>query len=401
MSHMLLTRRRMLQGMSAIAGVCLVPSFARAQTVSLKIAALVPLTGGGSLYGPAMQKTAQAVVDEVNQAGGVLGRPVELITQDDQTNPESAVRTASRLIDVDRVAALVGLWASGVTSAVVPLAWQGKTALFCESGADSITQLPHQGYVFRTQPVTVLQGRKMAEFALGLGAKRGVYLGPQSPFTQAMIVHVGETFTHGGGQSFDSVVYEEKKTSYRAELDRALRSKPDVLMLGGFVADTAVLAKDIYRAGFTGKIVSTGFGVNQQLLDAVPANVANGIYTTAPSPEIDSPAYKHLGQLLASPTFDTYSCQVYDQVNLCVLAAAYAKQASGTAIRDSIRKIAGTAGQPVSDAVSGLKLLAAGKPISYTGASGPCKFDDRGDILDCKFRYDRVTNGKLQLLKVA
>lgn len=401
MTHTLLSRRQILKAMSAAAGASLVPKLAFAQTGPLKFAVLIPLTGGGSLYGPTMQKTAQAIVDEVNRAGGVLGQSVELIVQDDQTNPESAVRTASRLIDVDRVSAIVGLWSSGVTSAVAPLAWQGKTVIACESGADSITQLPHQGYVFRTQPVTALQGKKMAQFALSLGAKRGVYLGPQSPFTQAMIVHVGENFKQGGGTSFESVVYEEKKTSYRAELDQALRNGPDVLMLGGFVADTAVLMKDIYRTGFAGKVVSTGFGVNQQLLDAVAANVVEGVYTTAPSPEIDSPAYKRLGQLLGSPTFDTYSCQVYDQVNLCLLAAAYAKQTSGTAIRDSIRSIAATSGQPVSDAVSGLKLIAAGKAVSYTGASGPCKFDQKGDILDCKFRSDRVVTGKLQLLKIA
>ena len=67
-----------------------------------------------------MVKAVKAVIDEVNAAGGVLGRKVELISEDDQTNPEAGVRAARKRIDVDKVSAILGTWASSVTTAVAP-----------------------------------------------------------------------------------------------------------------------------------------------------------------------------------------------------------------------------------------------------------------------------------------
>ena len=124
----------------------------------------------------------QAVRDEVNAAGGVLGRKVEFVVEDDQTNPEAAVRAARKLIDVDKVPVIMGTWASAVTTAVAPVCWESKTFLTTVSGADSITQLPHQGYLIRTQPNTQLQDGKHAEFIAALGAKRVYIMSIQAPF---------------------------------------------------------------------------------------------------------------------------------------------------------------------------------------------------------------------------
>jgi branched-chain amino acid transport system substrate-binding protein len=146
-------RTALLGGVAAVAA----PSVLRAQTDPIKIATLTPLTGAGGPYGPVMAKVAAAVVEEVNAAGGVLGRKVVLVSEDDQTNPDVGVRAARKLIDVDKVSAILGTWASSVTTAVAPLCWESKTFLCTVSGADSITLLPHQGYLVRTQPNTVLQ----------------------------------------------------------------------------------------------------------------------------------------------------------------------------------------------------------------------------------------------------
>ena len=102
---------------------------------------------------------------------------------------------------------------------------------------------------------------------------------------------------------------------------------------------------------------------------------------------------------MASP--DPYSCQIYDHVSLIVLAMASAKATSGEAIKEHIRRVSQGGGEKVESALAGLKLLAAGKKIDYSGASGPCDFTDIGDITDSKFRYEQVKGGKLTQLKVA
>src|SRR4030095_3775029 len=100
----------------------------------------------------------------VNQAGGVLGRRISAVIEDDQTNPEAAVRAARKLVEVDKVSVILGTWASAVTAAVAPVCWESKTFLMTVSGADSITQLPHQGFLIRTQPNSKLQATAHAEF---------------------------------------------------------------------------------------------------------------------------------------------------------------------------------------------------------------------------------------------
>src|SRR6266446_5866748 len=176
-----LTRRRFLIGAGALAGAATRPPIARAQAAPIRLGTLTPLTGAGGNYGPSMRKAMEWVAEQVNGAGGVNGRKIQLASEDDQTNPEAAVRAARKLIDVDKVAAIMGTWASAVTTAVAPLCWESKTFLTTVSGADSITLLPHQGYLIRTQPTGHLQATKLGEFLLTLKIKRVFVLSAQTP----------------------------------------------------------------------------------------------------------------------------------------------------------------------------------------------------------------------------
>ena len=145
--------------LAATAGALIVRNPARALAAEgpIKLGSLTPLTGGGGLYGPSMRDAIAYVVDQTNRAGGILGRQLVLISEDDQTNADAGVRAARKLIDVDKVVAIMGTWASAVTTAVAPLCWESKTFLTTVSGADSITKLPHRGYLIRTQPNSALQ----------------------------------------------------------------------------------------------------------------------------------------------------------------------------------------------------------------------------------------------------
>src|SRR4051812_9990123 len=143
--------RRTFLGAGAALGLATVPGLLWAQGDGpIRIGLVIPLTGATSQFGPTMSQAAQIAATEINAAGGVRGRKVEVVIEDDQSNPEAAVRAARKLIDVDRVVAIGGSYASAVTSAIAPLCWESKTVLCTASGADSITKLPHQGFIFRT-----------------------------------------------------------------------------------------------------------------------------------------------------------------------------------------------------------------------------------------------------------
>lgn len=392
--------RRTILATSLAAALPALPSRVRAQAAPIRIAALVPLTGAGGSYGPSMAKAAQSVIDQVNNAGGVLGRRIELIVSDDQTNPDAAVRAARQLIDVQKVSAIIGTWASAVTTAVAPLCWESKTFLATVSGAESITQLPHDGYLIRTQPTTSLQGQKFGQFALDHGAKKIYFLSPQTPFTQSEGDAIKAVVEKAGG-TYGMLVYDADKPSYRSEVDTALKASPDAIILGGYTPDTTVMLKDLYRTGFKGAKIGFAYAINQKLIDSVPAPAVDGAYTLAPSSAEGSTGFETLAKLTSLKNPDPYTAQVYDQVNLILLAMAQAGDSTGTAIRDTIRKVSqAPGGKVVENAPDGLAAIAAKQPIAYQGASGPCKFTDKGDIVDSKFRYEQVKDGKVILLGI-
>jgi ABC-type branched-subunit amino acid transport system substrate-binding protein len=395
------SRRRLLQASAGLAVAAMAPVIVRAQGAPLQLGVLTPLTGAGGFDGPRMAKAMQAVIDEVNAAGGLLGRKVVLVVEDDQTNPEAAVRAARKLIDVTKVPAIMGTWASAVTSAVAPLCWESKTFLTTVSGADSITKLPHQGYLIRTQPNNHLQAGKHAEFIASLGVKRSYMMSIQAPFSQPTQDRATEVLKQLNSQMVGTLIYDKDKTTYRSEVDQALRTNPDLIYLNGYAPDVTILLRDLYRAGYSGLRFAQSYAVTTKVLESLPQEVTEGVITVQPSADVSSPAYELAKKRLGLPEPDSYETQATDWASLVSLAIAHAKAATGEGIHDHIRKISQGNGTKVYSAVEGLKLLAQGKEINYEGASGPCDFTDIGDIVDCKFRYNKVVGGKFQLLKVA
>jgi branched-chain amino acid transport system substrate-binding protein len=212
---------------------------------------------------------------------------------------------------------------------------------------------------------------------------------------------MSEAVTAAGGE-IEQLIYDDKKPSYRSEVDEIMRFNPDAIVLGGYAPDTTVMLKELYRAGYEGLKIAFAYAVNQQLLDGVPAEVVNDCYTIAPSSDENSTAYQRLVDLIGVETPDPYTVQVYDQINLIIMAMAAAGDSSGTAIKDSIRTVSqGEGGTKVDNALDGLALIAEGKPVDYEGASGPCDFTPEGDIADSSFRYEQVVDGAFSLIKIA
>jgi ABC-type branched-subunit amino acid transport system substrate-binding protein len=393
-------RRTILQLSAASAAAVALPMRASAQGEPIRVGILTPLTGAGGADGPRMLKAMQAVFDEVNKAGGVMGRQIQPVIEDDQTNPEAAVRAARKLIEVNKVSVIMGTWASAVTAAVAPVCWESKTFIMTVSGADSITLLPHQGFLVRTQPTSRLQATSHAEFISGLGHKRVAVIGIQAPFAVPTKEHLDNVLKTKGGSVVSHVIYEKDKPTYRSEIDQAMREKPDFLYLNGYAPDTVVVLRDLFRANINLPKFCQSYAVPQTTLDTMPPEVSEGVVTGQPSADIESTAYTKACERLGAKEIDGYEAQATDWASLAVLTMAKAKDTSGMALKDNVRKVSQGSGEKVYTAVEGLKALAAGKEINYEGASGPCDFTDIGDILGCRFRYMKVAKGKLEFLRL-
>jgi len=337
-----------------------------------------------------MRDAMVGVASAVTNAGGVLGREISVVSEDTQTSPEAAVRAARKLIDVDGVSAIMGTWASSITTAVAPLCWESQTMLMCVSGADSITELPHQGFIARTQPNSKLQIRVAGDFMVEEGASQMAWIGPQTPFAASSIAILEEiAAAHDAGM--ESLIYEADKSTYRSEVDQILRAAPDFIMLGGYAADSTVLLRDIWQSGYEGKIIGPAYAVNATVLGALPAEVLEGVFTWEGAPAVGSGAYANVQAILGVDDVDPYSAQTYDHMSLALLAMAAAGEASGDAIRQNLRSVSQGDGITVESAVDGLAALQDG--INYSGASGPCDFDEIGDITGTSFIFKHIAGG--------
>jgi branched-chain amino acid transport system substrate-binding protein len=279
--------------------------------------------------------------------------------------------------------------------------WESKTFLTTVSGADSITHLPHQGYLIRTQPNNQLQATKHAEFIIRHGFKRVFILAIQAPFAEPTRKYLTDTLTPKGVTVAGSLVYDKDKTSYRSEVDQALRGKPDLLYLNGYAPDVGVLLRDLYRADYGGTKFTQSYALTDKSLQALPKTITEGVITVQPSADVSSPAYAAAVKRLGIAAPDSYEAQATDWISIVCLTIAQAGEASGTALRDNVRKVTNSDAPVVYTAVDGLAALKAGKTIKYSGASGPCVFTPIGDIIDCKFRFNQVTDGAFKLLEVA
>ncbi len=405
MTRTMIGRRGALLGAAGAVGSFAIGGKAFGQGAPVVFGALPPLTGAGGPYGPAMLRAIQQVVDEANAAGGIPtrqgGRQIRVVAEDDQTNPDAGVRGARKLIDVDRVSAIMGTWASSVTTAVAPLCWENRLPLFTVSGADSITLLPHQGYIFRTQPNSRLQIATGADFLIRQGARRIFHLAAQSPFAQSsQDVLVEKMRGVSGGAVAGYIVYERDKTAFRTEVDQIMRSRADTVFLNGYLPDVTILLRELFRAGFDGRRFTPAYALTQRSFETLPNEVTNGVMTWQPSPDVQSGAFRRLQTRFGNVEVDPYSAQTHDHATLAILAAAQAGDATGIAIRDNVRRIAAGDGAVVDNVTDGLRAIAAGRAVNFDGASGPVDFDERGDIRGTKFRYERAAGGRFELMEL-
>jgi branched-chain amino acid transport system substrate-binding protein len=400
-----MTRRQWLatSGAAAAGAVGGAPAFLRAQSRDpIPVGTLCPLTGAGGSYGPDMQRAVATVAERINRSGGIHGRPLQLVHEDSQTNPEAAVRAARKLIDVNRVVAIMSTWASAVTLAIKPLCVEAKVFSISVSGADSVTEGAHGGYVCRTQPNSRLQGTVYARFALSRKEwKRVAYMALQTPFA----VPFGETFTaalKGGGVTVtDQLIYEASKPSYRSELTRILATTPDLVMVLGYTPDTSVMAKDLFRLGYKGALLGPSFAINAKFIESAGAEVAEGAWSVDPAPSFDSPAYRAVAAAVPGVDRNPYVPQSWDHMTLVGLALQAGRgEASGTVIKDHLRAISNPPGTAVTSFEEGARLLREGKKINYEGASGSCDFDAAGDILSRPFAVQQVRKGKVEQVTI-
>ncbi len=180
-------RRSLLAASVVIAASLACPSILMAQEATVRIGLLAPLTGTGGPYGQEEEEAARAAVKVINDAGGVLGRRLELSVADDESQPTAGVAAVRKLIDVDKVVSIEGVWSSAVALAVKPITLEKGILLSVVGSADEITDGENRNLVWRFQTNGRSWGVAFSKAMIGDGAKTASILVLQTPFTQSTI----------------------------------------------------------------------------------------------------------------------------------------------------------------------------------------------------------------------
>jgi len=215
----------------------------------LIIGSINPLTGTGAPGGINAKRGIDLAVDEINACGGVLGRPLKIIHEDDETRPQAAMDAIHKLININKVSLVMGTWASGCTVAAATYANKVGVPYINTIGT---TQTVREigPWVFSIIPDNIGMGRSTAEFAMkDSGQKVFSILTVNNEYGISLAKAMRKTVEEAGGKILDEVRYDSGKSNYRAELQRLVSHNPPHVLYSAYPQDSPIINKQAYELG--------------------------------------------------------------------------------------------------------------------------------------------------------
>jgi branched-chain amino acid transport system substrate-binding protein len=350
---------------------------------TLTIGSLLPQTGNLAFLGPPEFAGAELAVEEINEAGGVLGNDVVYIegdsgdAQQDVANP-----TVDRLLAAD-VDVIIGAASSGVSFTVIDKITRAGVVQYSPANTSpDFTDYDDNGLYFRTAPSDVLQGRILGETILADGNQNVGVLALQDPYGEGLASNVGDTITENGGQLTPDapVFYDPAASNFDAQVGQIAAANPDAVVLIGFEESARVVQS----------LIAAGIGPQDKQLYLVDGNLGNALGTDLPAGVLEGTKGSLPGAeatdefrdrlLEIDPALEdfSYSAETYDAVITSALAAVAAESDAGEAIGAALADVTRD-GEKCMTFAECVELLENGEDIDYDGVSGPIELSDAGD----------------------
>ena len=355
----------------------------------VKIGTLLDYTGALATYGPPIRNGADLAAELLNDAGGVLGRPVEAAHKDSGTSAQIATDGARALVNTEGVQAIVGSLASGITIAVANSVTIPNEIVMVSPASTSpaISVLEDGDYLFRTAPSDAAQGVVLARLARELGYDSAATLYINNQYGEGLSRVFSESFEAAGGTVTAQVPHEEGQSTYLSELGNATDGSPDVLISMSYPVSAEVYLREAIEGGIIDTFMFVDGTKSQEMFDNLDQAGLEGSYGTAPgAEESDAKALfnflyeERYGQLPSNP----FIGEGFDAFAIIALAIEKAGEYDSTAIRDAMREVAAPPGIKVGpeDFDHAIELIQSGRDINYEGVSGSHDFDDKGDVVN-------------------
>ena len=385
---------------------------------TIKIGSLTALTGGLAPFGPPIDYGAKLAAAQINAAGGIFGKKVEIVTRDTGTAPAVGRDAAAKLCEIDKVPAIVGALSSGVTVAASSVTIANGVVLISPASTSAeLTGLEDNDYVFRVVPGDTLQGVVMGKLAANQGYKTTSVLFVNNPYGKGLAEVFKSSFERHGGKVLAMVPYEGEKASYRGEVEAAIKVNPDVLNVIAYPVDGNKQLVEAVELGYKGEYIFPDGMKGDEVSGGPAKDYINASLGTTPGAmevaegvlfEKDYKAFMakegirsdDISKFVTVP----YRREAYDAMALITLAIAktgpkfltMTPKDQGAAIRDNLRRVAQAPGTHVkyNQFPKAFDLLKKGKKVNYQGVSGPITLDKNGDVTEGVYEIWMVRNGK-------
>jgi len=311
----------------------------------IKIGYLANLTGDAATWGVHEKNGALIAVDEINEAGGVLGRKLELVVYDTKAKAEDAISAARRLVKEDKVVAIGGTNFSGLNIATAPIVEEGKVPQIGSYPTNpAVTVDPKTGkvrpYSFRICFTDPYQGKVIAEYLYNkLGIKEAAIIHDiGSDYSEGLTEYFIKTSTGLGGKVVSNQAFRSGDVDFRAQLTNAKNSGAKALVMPNLYKEMSLMMKQSWELGWKPVFIGgDGFSMNMFEIAGPAMEGSYWIYHLSFDDPILKPLYdKYEKKFGEKPTEIVNTVAAYDIIYWIADAIKRAGKAEGPAVRDAI-----------------------------------------------------------------
>lgn len=357
------------------------PASAAPQDDVVRLGLLLPLTGDSARGGLLMREAAKMAVDDVNAAGGVDGRSVELVDLDDACDPQTAVVAANDLVEQD-ISVFVGGYCSSALLPTLSIFRDANIPMIVPAANSDDLLVPAYDSVFLLNGTGTQQAVAALDFMQGLGAQRVALVDDGTSYSANIAAVAAERLRAGqaGPLTLSSLMRVTQGAPEHSRTAQAvIDGGADVVYYTGYVAEAGRLIRDLRRSGYEGVTMVADGGVDAAMLEFAEGE-AEGTYATMPplAEHIPSAAQwsARFTQRAGEPPA-SFTVQQYDAVMLAVDALRRAGSEDGTAVAEAIAT------------TEGVTMLAGGD-----GRFGP-----DGTLAEFRFGLLQVRDGRFDLVE--
>jgi branched-chain amino acid transport system substrate-binding protein len=248
------------------------------------------LTGGTATFGKSTQRGIEMALEEVNKAGGIQGKPVRIVVEDDQSKPEEAATAVKKLVNQDKVLVVLGEVASSRSLAGAPICQEAKVPMITPASTNpKVTQVGD--FIFRVCFIDPFQGEVMAKFARNTlkASKAAILKDIKNDYSVGLAQFFTETFKNLGGTVITEESYSEGDIEFRAQLTALKAKKPEVIFIPGYYTEVGLIARQARDLGITIPLIGGDGWDSPRLIEIGGKALENTYYSNHYTPDDPRP----------------------------------------------------------------------------------------------------------------